>query len=264
MYRTKIRGNHIQYEDLNQQHNEAILLVHGHPFNHSMWDYQHEALDNYRLIIPDLLGYGASDFDFDKIYIETQALDLALLLDSLQIDKAHLMGLSMGGQIIVEFHRLFPNRVKSLAICASTPYAETPESYQKRLRLAEDMAQIGMLEYTKRDIHQYMNLEATPTTSDTYKHLFKMMSETKVNGAVASHRGRAERRDNFNHLRQVSVPTLVVGGENDFFFNLDDMRKVANQIDGAQFEVIARSGHLPNMENPAVFNGLIKNFYASI
>lgn len=236
-------------------------MVHGHPFNHTMWKYQYEALSDFRLILPDLKGYGQSDYNFDKIYIEEQALDLAILLDELKIEQVHLVGLSMGGQIIVEFQRSFPARVQSLIICASTPYSESEEGYKNRLKLADTINQIGMLEYTKKDIHKYINLEETSTDTEVYQHLFNMMTTTPKEGAVASHKGRAERRNNFNYLKNIKIPTLVIAGEKDFFFSVNDVEKVAHEINGAHFEIIKKSGHLPNMENPKEFNQLIRKFY---
>lgn len=264
MNETKIRGNRIAYQDLHPQKEEVILLIHGHPFDHSMWKYQYETLQDFRLILPDLKGYGQSDYDFEKIYIEGQALDLALLLDELQIEQVHLMGLSMGGQIMVEFQRLFPARVKSMVICASTPNAETAESYPNRLQLAEAILRMGMPKYTEQDIHKYIHLEEVGLDSAVYQHLFNMMSQTSKKGAAASHRGRAERRDNFPYLRNIEVPTLVIAGEKDYFFSVDAVEKVAKDIKGAQFHVIENAGHLPNMEQPEKFNGLIKTFYSAI
>ncbi|MEJ2614524.1 MAG: alpha/beta hydrolase [Ignavibacteriaceae bacterium] len=130
-------------------------MIHGHPFDHSVWNYQLEALKDFRLILPDLTGYGKTDSKAQKIFIEEQALDLAILLDELKIQRVHLIGLSMGGQIIVEFTRLFPDRVISLVICDSTPTGETKPSYYKRLDLAERIQSIGMQQYTEKDIHKY-------------------------------------------------------------------------------------------------------------
>ncbi len=260
----KIRGSKIGYTDLNSQNKEVILLVHGHPFDHTMWKYQHEALKGFRLLLPDLKGYGQSPTTTERIFIEDQALDLALLLDELGIEKVHLIGLSMGGQIIVEFHRLFPSRVKSIIIAASTPTAETAESYANRLRLADAIQEIGLLAYTKKDIHKYINLEAVTPDSAVYQHLFKMMTETTVAGAVAAHKGRAERRNNFGYLKNIDLPTLVIAGETDYFFGVAVVEKVANEIPKAQFEVIKDSGHLPNMEKPKQFNELITKFYQTL
>ena len=261
MKKANIRGATWVYEDINPDKKAAILLVHGHPFNHTMWQYQYKALSEYRLILPDLKGYGASDISFEKIYIEEQALDLALLLDYLGIEDIHLLGLSMGGQIIVEFQRLFPHRVRSLVICASLPNAETTESRIARLQLATTIGHIGMLAYTKQDIHKYINLDEVGNNSSIFNHLYNMMSETKVAGAVASHKGRAERRDNYNYLKSVQLPILMIAGADDYFFKVEEMRQLADEIKGAQFEVIEKSGHLPNMEQSRIFNELVTDFY---
>ena len=264
MKKITIRGAKWKYKDINPNKQEVILLVHGHPFNHTMWKYQHDTLNDFRLILPDLKGYGESDYEFEKIFIEEQALDLALLLDELQVQNIHLIGLSMGGQIIVEFQRLFPQRVNSLILCASLPNSETSESYANRLKLAETIIQTGMLEYTKKDIHKYINLSEIENSSEAYQHLFKMMSETKIEGVVASHKGRAERRDNFNYLRKIKIPTLIIAGENDYFFNVKEVGKITKEIPNSQFEIITKSGHLPNLEKPKIFNKLIANFYTKI
>lgn len=261
MENIKIRGSKIFYEDLNPDKENVILFVHGHPFNHTMWKYQNASLNQFRLILPDLKGYGQSDYLFDNIYIEEQALDLALLLDELGIKKVNLIGLSMGGQIIVEFQRLFTSRVCSLIICASTPNAESAQSYENRLSLAESINEIGMVDYTNNDIHKYINLEKVKQDSEVYQHLYKMMIETTKEGAVASHKGRAERRDNFNYLKQIDIPTLVIAGEQDYFFKVEDVKAVANEIKGSEFRMIEDSGHLPNMEDPEMFNKLIREFY---
>lgn len=264
MAQTKISGNNHFYQDLHSQNKEVILLVHGHPFDHSMWDYQLDALKNFRLILPDLKGYGKTDYKFDKIFIEEQALDLAILLDHLEIEKIHLIGLSMGGQIIVEFSRLFPNRVTSLIICDSNPINETEESYNNRLKLADKIKTIGMIEYTNQDIYKYLHSDNFDKNKDVYKHLYKMMINTKTEGAVASHKGRAERRNNYNYLKSINLPTLVIVGENDFFTPVSEMRDIAAQIPNAAFEIIPNAGHMPNMEQPEIFNKKISDFYKNI
>ncbi len=118
----------------------------------------------------------------------------------------------MGGEIIVEFQRLFPQKVDSLIICASTPTAETEIGYSNRLKLAESIEKKGMFEYTKKHVHKYINTNETIVDSEAYKHLFGMMTGTRIKGAVASHRGRAERRINCDYLKKINIPTLVIAG----------------------------------------------------
>ena len=264
MNTTKIRGNKLAYVDLNNGQKEVVLMVHGHPFDHSMWEYQYDVLREFRIINPDLFGYGQSAADFDKIYIEQQALDLVLLLDQLNIDKVHLIGLSMGGQIIVEFARLFPHRTKSLVICASTPNTENKETHAKRMANAQEIAEIGMEEHTKKTIQNYINTKTHLTGSPVYNHLYKMMSRTTSQGAIASHKGRAERRDNLNYLKYIDIPTFFIAGELDYFFNVNEIRKTADRTKKPRVFVVENSGHLPNMEQPKVFNENLKKFYIEI
>jgi pimeloyl-ACP methyl ester carboxylesterase len=261
MEELKIRGNKHFYKDLNKDRDDVIVLIHGHPFDSSMWDYQVEALKDFRLIIPDLKGYGKTDYRFEKIYIEEQALDLAILLDALQIDKVNLIGLSMGGQIAVEFCRLFPARASSLILCDGNPGAEDAISYTNRLKLAERIDAIGMTEYTKQEIHKYLSLSTIENNPAVYKHLYRMMTNTPKEGVIASHKGRAERRDNYGYLRQIPCRVLVVVGEDDFFTPVEEMREIAALIPDSEFEIISNSGHMPNMEQPESFNSIITAFY---
>ena len=261
MNETKIRGSKFFYRDLNPDSTNVILLVHGHPFDNSMWNYQIEALSQYRLIVPDLRGYGKSDFDFDKIYIEEQALDLTILLDQLQIAKVHLVGLSMGGQIIVEFARLFPHRTLSLVLCDSNPGNETTTTYGNRLQLAERIRQSGIMQYTDEDIHKYLHKDTITQNRDVYNHLYQMMNSTTTQGAVASHRGRAERRDNRPFLSSIKQPALVVVGDQDFFTPIEEMKEIADRIPNAEFVVVPGAGHMPNMEQASIFNDHVLAFY---
>ena len=87
-----------------------------------------------------------------------------------------------------------------------------------------------------------------------------MMVNTKKEGAVASHRGRAERRNNYPYLAKIIIPTLVIAGEEDYFFPVAEMKKVAEQIPEAMLEIIEEAGHMPNMEQAEKFNALVKDF----
>lgn len=264
MNTTKIRGHKLAYVDLNKGQSEVILMVHGHPFDHSMWKYQYDVLNDFRIINPDLFGYGKSESSFDKIYIEQQALDLVLLLDQLGIEKIHLIGLSMGGQIIVEFARLFPHRTKSLVICASTSNAENEKSLAKRMLNAQEIDDIGMKKHTQKTIQNYINTKIHPPASPVYQHLYEMMSSTPAKGAIASHKGRAERRDNIDFLKNIDLPTLLFAGELDYFFDVNSIQTIASEIGGSRIVVVESSGHLPNMEQPKVFNESLNYFYKEI
>ena len=97
-----IRGIQLNYDD--QGSGDPIVFVHGHPFNHSMWQYQVPRFSKeYRLIMPDLRGYGQTGVTPGKVMLDEMALDILHLQEALRIESAVFCGLSMGGQIVLDF-----------------------------------------------------------------------------------------------------------------------------------------------------------------
>ena len=227
-----------------------------------MWNAQVAHFrDRYRLILPDLRGYGETDVTTPRVMLDEMALDIIHLLDSLGIEKAVFCGLSMGGQIVLDLYRLFPQRVQALVIVDSDARGETPGSRQQRLARAEDILLKGMRRHTDETIHQYI-APASMANPEVVEPLHRMMAATKPEGAAAAHRGRADRRDHTAILGAVTVPTLIVVGSEDFFTPVPVARIMSEGIPGAQLAVIDGAGHLPNMEKPEAFNAIVADFLA--
>lgn len=258
----KIRGINLAYDDLGC--GETIVFIHGHPFNRSMWDYQVSHFKNdYRLILPDLRGYGQTDISYPKVMLDEMALDIAYLLEELNIEQAVFCGLSMGGQILLDFYRLFPEKVKAIIIADSDARAETPESYDKRLSLAESIIKDGMKKHTNETIHQYI-AGTSKQNQAMYNHLYEMMTATRPEGAAAAHRGRADRRDHTSILPTIKIPALIIVGSEDYFTPLPVAQIMSDLIPHATLICIHHSGHLPNMEAPEQFNKAIEAFLNKI
>jgi 3-oxoadipate enol-lactonase len=258
---TTIRGIQLAYDDLGK--GQPLVFIHGHPFNRSMWDAQVAHFrDRYRLILPDLRGYGETDITTPRVMLDEMTLDIIHLLDALQIEKAIFCGLSMGGQILLDLYRLFPQRVQALVIVDSDARGETAESRNNRLARAEDILLKGMRRHTDETIHQYI-AAASMHNPDVYRPLYKMMAATKPEGAAAAHRGRADRRDHTAILGAIAVPTLIVVGSEDYFTPLPIARIMSDNIPGARLTVIDGAGHLPNMEKPEIFNEILADFLSN-
>ncbi|MFF3151415.1 alpha/beta fold hydrolase, partial [Streptomyces sp. NPDC057927] len=131
----------LAYEDKGGAADAAALplvLIHGHPFDHTMWTPQIAAFSSRRRVIaPDLRGYGASPVIPGVTPLATFAEDIAALLDHLGVDRFILAGLSMGGQIAMECYRLFPERIRGLVLADTFPSAETPEGRKARAAMAD-------------------------------------------------------------------------------------------------------------------------------
>ncbi|GGA97298.1 alpha/beta fold hydrolase [Puia dinghuensis] len=257
---TSIRGISLAYDDLGQPNGAPLVFIHGHPFNRTMWSEQVAHFKNdYRLILPDLRGYGETDVTTPRVLLDEMALDIIHLLDELNIEKAAFIGLSMGGQIVLDLYRLIPHRFTALVIVDSDARGETAESAARRLETAEQILKTGMIKHTDETIHKYI-ANASLQNPAVYNPLYKMMSATRPEGAAAAHKGRALRRDHTAILPAITVPSLIIVGSEDFFTPIPVARLMSDNIPNAGLVVINGAGHLPNMESPTEFNNALGSF----
>jgi 3-oxoadipate enol-lactonase len=260
-----VAGITVGYDDRGS--GEPVVLVHGHPFDSSMWAPQAaefaSAGGGRRVIAPDLRGYGLSTVVPGKTTLDVFAGDIAALLDHLELDEAILGGVSMGGQIVLEFYRLFPERVRGLLLADTFARGETEEGRTWRNELADRLLREGMAAYADEVLAKMVapyNVEALP---DVARHVHRMMCGTAPEGAAAALRGRAERSDYTGLLARISVPTLVVVGRDDAYTPVADAEFLYERIPDAELAVIEGAGHLPNLERPAEFNRVLHRFLSS-
>jgi pimeloyl-ACP methyl ester carboxylesterase len=245
---------------------EAIVLVHGHPFDRSMWGPQadHFSRSGYRVIAPDLRGYGESTVVPGITPLETFARDIAGLLDHLELGRVVLGGLSMGGQIVMEFHRLFPDRIRALVLADTSAPAETPEGRVMRTDMADRLLREGMAGHAGEVLPAMVapaNIQALPAVA---RHVLGMMTGTPAEGAAAALRGRAERPDYVETLTRVAVPALVVVGGEDRFTPLGDARLLHDRIPDSTLVVVDGAAHMPNLERPTEFNAAVESLLATL
>jgi pimeloyl-ACP methyl ester carboxylesterase len=257
-----LNGISIGYDD--EGTGDPLVLVHGHPFNRSMWRPQAEWFRaNHRVIAPDLRGYGETTVVPGKIPLETYARDLESLLDHLGVGEFVLGGLSMGGQIVMECYRLFPERVRGLILADTFPKAETAAGRRHRNDVADLLLREGMDEYSEQLLPQMLAPANITRLPDVAEHVLGMMRTTSAEGAAAALRGRAERLDYVGLLSRVSVPTLVVVGSGDGFTPVSEAEFMHERLPHSTLVVIDGAGHLPNLEREAEFSAALGTFLES-
>lgn len=245
---------------------DPVVLIHGHPFDRSMWrpQVEHFAAAGWRVIVPDLRGYGFSTVVPGTTVFDRFARDIVELLDHLGLDRVVLGGLSMGGQIVMEFSRLFPQRVRALLLVDTSAAAETAAGKIARQAAADRLLREGMGPYADEVLDSMVsppNIRALPAVA---AQVLAMMRAAPPEGAAAALRGRAERPDYLDLLPVITAPTLVVVGSDDEFTPVADARLIADRVPGAVLAVIDDAGHLPNLERPSQFNATLGSFLDSL
>lgn len=260
MSQMTIRGATIEYDDQGQ--GDALVLIHGSPFNRSMWDPQTAILQSsYRVVTFDLRGYGRSTAPVsEKTFLSDFAHDTADLMDTLNIPAAGVMGLSMGGQIALEFYRLYPQRVTALILADTFAQLDTPENKQNRYWTADRLMREGMQGYAQDNLSKMICPQTIATQPAVVQHVMEMMLTTPPAGAAAALRGRAERQDYTEILSQIAAPTLIVVGDQDAFTPVSDAKYMHERIPQSELVVIEQAGHMPNLEQPEAFNQALRGF----
>lgn len=257
-----VNGITVGYDD--EGGGPPLVLIHGHPFDRTMWAPQVDELtgSGWRVIVPDLRGYGQSSIVSGTVAWETFARDIAALLDYLQLDGVVLGGLSMGGQIVMEFCRLFPDRVRALLLADTFCQAETEDGKRVRNHQADRLLDEGMRGYADEVLPKMVapyNIDALPAVAE---HVLAMMLRTSPQGAAAALRARAQRPDYTDLLAHTSVPALVMVGRDDEFTPVAAAEFMAQLIPQANLAVIDGAAHLPNLERQAEFNQALHRFLA--
>jgi pimeloyl-ACP methyl ester carboxylesterase len=257
MHVAKVNGIRLSYGDTGEAANVSVLLlVHGHPFNRAMWLPQVDAFSaaGWRVLTPDLRGYGDSEVKSDKVTLDAFAQDLASLLDYVGVECVVIGGLSMGGQIVMEFCRRYPNRVKGIILAATFPRSETEEGKHERTRTADRLLREGMKDYATELLPKMLGHRALTQDKKIVDHVLDMMRQTDPRGAAAALRGRAERPSYEETLARLRVPALIVVGEQDAYTTRRDAEGMNELIKGSRLVWMKDVGHMPNLENSEEFN----------
>ncbi|WP_020666965.1 alpha/beta fold hydrolase [Amycolatopsis nigrescens] len=273
MSKASVNGITVGYDDLGGSAVGAgsdveppLVLVHGHPFDRSMWrpQVQRFGRTGRRVLAADLRGYGESTVVPGKTSLSTFAEDLAALLDLLGVADIVLGGLSMGGQIVLEFYRLFPDRVRGLLLADTFAQAETGPGRQARYDLADRLVREGMTGYANEILPKMVAPDNIRTLPAVAAQVWDMMAGAPAEGAAAALRGRAERPDYSALLSAIAVPALVVVGREDEFTPVADAEFMSERIPGAELAVIEGAGHLPNLERESAFNIVTARFLETV
>lgn len=248
-------GERLYYEIAGE--GPAILFLHSLGSSSHAWRGQMEFFKSeFQVIAVDRRGHGRSSHR-GQITIDTGVDDAVALLDSLDIEAVHIVGLSMGGTEALRFYERYPQRLHSLILC-DTFAVPPPGSGEARLADIQD-------KLNRMDMAAYGRLYAQgtlqPHTPENVRaELVRVIGSMSPRSYMAA--AEAVFRADVSHVPPlVEVPTLVIAGEKDERTTPEVMREqLASRIRGAQFKVISDAGHLVNLDQPEAFNQTVKSF----
>jgi len=255
-------GEEIYFETVGA--GEPVVFSHGLGGNHAIWYQQVPdfAMD-HRVITWDQRGFGRSTNRNEASGPEAAVADLKVLLDHLEVERAHLVGQSMGGWAVLGFALKYPERVRSVVMADTIGGIYTPEiegHYDAFIR-----ARMAAPPVEQQPITQHPAVgEALALRDPAQAFLYRQIGG--LGPGAPSNMGLLLRQTAYDAeaIRALRLPMLFVVGEHDQIFTPAVIRAASGLVAGARVVVLSEAGHSPYFETPAAWNQTVSAFIASI
>jgi 2-hydroxy-6-oxonona-2,4-dienedioate hydrolase len=234
-----------------------LVLVHGFLGGASQWQAEIDALGrHFDVIAPDLAGYGdASDRDAPG-EIAAHARAVLATLDTLGVERFHLLGHSMGGMVVQEMVHQAPARVQQLVLYATAAQGSIPGRFETMQRSRERLVEEGVERVARRTCATWL---LAREDSPAYPALAALALRASAQAARAG-LDAMEGWDGRDRLAAIRQPTLVLWGEGDRSYGWPLIEQLWRTIPGASLAVLPACSHALHLERPALFHALVQEF----
>jgi pimeloyl-ACP methyl ester carboxylesterase len=258
--RSLVNGIELGYDDSGG--GPPVVLIHGFPLCRRMWRPQTAALTaaGYRVIAPDLRGFGESGAGTVPLEIGQMADDVVALLDRLEIERAVVGGMSMGGYVLLNLLQRHRSRLAAALLLVTRAAADDEAGRAKRTALAAEVA-AGRPEVVTGAFASVLFAPATPQQRpELVAEVKGWMAATAPTGLAGGLLAMRDRRDYVDLLPAFDLPALVVGAESDLAVPPEHAHVLAQGLPQARLCLLPGAGHMANLEQPAAFNACLLEF----
>jgi 3-oxoadipate enol-lactonase len=247
------------------QGNMPLIFIHGFPFDKSSWQPQMTHFKHtHRVIAYDIRGFGASTAGTERASIALFADDLVQFMDRLEIEKAIVCGLSMGGYILLNAVKRYPTRFEAIILADTQCIADSEELRAKRKQTILEIGDGGIKTFADGFIKNVF----TPASLNNKNGLVKNIKDTILSTSTETLTGTlyalAERDETCTSLKEIYVPTLILCGREDKVTPVAQSEGLHGEIENSTLHIIENAGHLSNLEQPIEFNKHITHFISSL
>ncbi|HUU73613.1 MAG TPA: 3-oxoadipate enol-lactonase [Burkholderiales bacterium] len=250
------------YYEIHGESGPWVVLSHSLACDLHMWDAQINLLkDRFRVLAFDTRGHGKSDAPSGAYTLDQLVEDARGLLDEVGVDKAHWVGLSMGGMIGMMFELKYPGTFRSLILCdtSSRIPAELAPVWAGRIKTVTEHGMTAVVDGT---LERWFTEPFRQSSPDVIDSVAKMIVATKVDGyAGCCH--AIPKLDCTDRLHTVSCPVQIIVGEQDAGTPVAMSEAIHAAIAGSELVVIPQASHLSNLEQPEKFNEALNRFLSA-
>lgn len=259
-------GSRLYYEERGQ--GEPLILLHGHSLDTRMWDEQFKVFArHYRTIRLDFRGYGKSSPQSETVQF-THVDDLRILMDSLHISRAHIVGLSMGAFVAGDMLAMYPDRMLSCVLASggirNSHGPSHPMDAAERAKRDGEIAALKAkgIEQYKREWLDVLMSSGGSQRERMRKPLQRMISDWTAWQPLHKEVRLFYGKDAWQVLRQrgrTDVPTLIIRGATELKGNKSEPAEMP-WLSDVRYVILPDCGHMLNMEQPRAFNQLVLDY----
>lgn len=240
-----------------------VLLLHGFPHDRTLWEAQLAApAAGARFVAPDLPGFGEST-SVDVPSLDAWADWCIALCDTLELEQVVVGGLSMGGYLALALWRRHPDRIRGLILADTKAGADSDEAKGKRVEMQTLALAQGAGAIAEKMITGMVGKTSRESRPTAVAFLDAMMRRATVGAIVDALDAMRTRADSTATLATITIPTLIICGEEDALTPVKESEALRAGIPDSQLAIIPRAGHASCVEHPAAFNALVAGFLSA-
>jgi 3-oxoadipate enol-lactonase len=263
--RRRVRDRDLGYDDRGQ--GDVVVLLHAFPFSRAIWDDVAAPLAaRFRVISVDARGFGESDLRATGGSSAPYALtdladDLAALLDALEIPRATVLGMSMGGYTALAFAARHAARLRALVLADTRAAADSPEARAGREVALSTIHGRGPDAYLDGSLARMLS----PGAAAALHARVRKSAEPRADSLVAAVEALRDRPDRTAELPAIACPALLVCGSDDQITPAAEMRRMSDAIGArARYIELKGAGHLSHLEAGAAFTAAVGAFLGEV
>jgi pimeloyl-ACP methyl ester carboxylesterase len=238
-----------------------LILLHAFPLSADLWRPQLDRVARgWQFFAPDLRGFGRGSLPPQSLTMDEMASDVSALMDCLEIDRAVIGGLSMGGYVTMALYRLAPERFTGIVLANTKATLDTPEARAAREQMIELVRAQGASAVADQMLPKLLGAtsqRARPFLGPLVRRLIEGNSAGGIEAAIHAIKDRLE---SLSTLERTAVPSLVIASDEDVIIPVTEAETMHRVMPRSQLVVLTSAGHLSNLEVPDDFSEALGNF----
>lgn len=248
-----------------QGHGPAMMLVHGYPLSGELFSKNRAVLARrYTVVTPDLRGFGNSTTPDTKGGVELYAKDMFAVMDHLNVKKAIIGGMSMGGPVVLEMYREQPQRFRGLVLIDSTSSPANDVEKAQWPGFGKQARDKGVASMTPVLMPNMLTTATRLGDPALVKYLGGIVKKGSVSAAVGGGDTLATRPDSRPTLAHIKVPVLFVVGSDDPIYPVEMNQKMHQDTPGSRLVVVPGAAHAAIIEKPEACNRAIEAWASTV